>query len=62
MGIELENETIELSEGEMLVINKGKKHKKFENKEEKIMMIETKGVINNGDIKNDLTAKNDQWI
>jgi hypothetical protein len=26
------------------------------------MLIEPKGVINTGDIQNDFTAKNDQWI
>ena len=62
MGIELENETIELSEGEMLVIPKGTKHKPFAKQEAKIMLIEPKGVINTGDIQSDFTAKNDQWI
>tara|TARA_Y100000588_G_C14051886_1_gene837599 strand:+ start:519 stop:878 length:360 start_codon:yes stop_codon:yes gene_type:complete len=62
MGIELEDETIELNEGEMIVIPKGKKHKPYANKEAKIMLIEPKGVTNTGDISNDFTAENDQWI
>ena len=56
MGIEFEDQTVELSEGEMIVIPKGKKHKPYANKEAKIMIIEPKGVINTGDVTNDFTA------
>ena len=62
MGIEFEDQTIELKEGEMIVIPKGKKHKPYADKEAKIMIIEPKGVTNTGDVKNHLTAENDQWI
>ena len=62
MGIEFEDETVELSEGEMIVIPKGKKHKPYADKEAKIMIIEPKGVTNTGDITNDFTAENDQWV
>tara|TARA_B110000008_G_scaffold240900_1_gene248475 strand:+ start:156 stop:515 length:360 start_codon:yes stop_codon:yes gene_type:complete len=62
MGIEFENETIELSEGEMLVIPKGVRHKPFADHEAKIMLVEPKGVVNTGDTINEYTAKNDQWI
>ena len=62
MGIEFEDQTVELSEGEMIVIPKGKKHKPFAEEEAKIMLIEPKGVINTGDAFNKFTADNDQWI
>ncbi len=62
MGIEFEDQTIELSEGEMIVIPKGKKHKPYADKEAKIMIIEPKGVTNTGDVTNDFTAENDQWV
>ena len=62
IGIEFENETIELDEGEMIVIPKGIKHKPFASEEAKIMLIEPTGVTNTGDVKNEFTAKNDQWI
>ncbi len=62
MGIEFEDQTVELSEGEMIVIPKGKKHKPFADKEAKIMIIEPKGVTNTGDVINDFTAENDQWV
>ena len=62
MGIEFEDQTIELSEGEMIVIPKGKKHKPYADKEAKIMIIEPKGITNTGDVTNDFTAENDQWV
>jgi len=62
IGIEFEDETIELSAGEMIVVPKGKKHKPFAEEEAKIMLIEPKGVINTGDALSKLTADNDQWI
>ena len=62
ISIEFEDEVIQLKEGEMIVVPKGRKHKPFAEEESKIMLIEPKGVINTGDKKNELTKKNDQWI
>ena len=62
INIEFEDQIVELNAGEMIVVPKGKKHKPYADKEAKIMIIEPKGVINTGDVTNDLTAKNDQWV
>ena len=62
ISIEFENETIEINEGEMIVVPKGKKHRPFAKKEAKIMLIEPQGVVNTGNIESELTASNDQWI
>ena len=62
MGIEFEDETVELEAGEMIVVPKGKKHKPFAEKDAKIMLVEPRGVVNTGDVENELTAENDQWI
>ena len=62
MGIEFEDEIIELAAGEMIVIPKGKKHKPFADDEAKIMLIEPKGITNTGDVANNFTVANDQWI
>ena len=51
-----------LSEGEMIVVPKGKKHRPYADKEAKIMLIEPKGVRNTGDIVSDLTSDDNQWI
>ena len=60
--IEFEDETVELSEGEMIVVPKGKKHRPYADEEAKIMLIEPKGVRNTGDIVNDLISDDNQWI
>ena len=62
MNIEFEERTVELNEGEMLVVPKGQKHKPFAESEAKIMLVEPKDVVNTGNQKNELTAKNDQWV
>ena len=60
--IEFEDETINLTSGEMIVVPKGTKHRPYANEEAKIMLVEPIGVVNTGDQKDDLTAPNDQWI
>ena len=60
--IELEDSTVELSEGEMFIVPKGAKHKPIARGEAHIMLIEPRDVKNTGDIENELTAKNDIWI
>ena len=60
--IEFEDETMEINEGEMIVVPKGVKHKPFAEEEAKIMLIEPMGTVNTGEIEDKLTAPNDQWI
>ena len=62
INIEFEDETVELSEGEMIIVPKGKKHRPYADEEAKIMLIEPKGVRNTGDIVSDLTSDDNQWI
>ena len=62
IAIEFENETIEINEGEMIVIPKGKQHRPFAKQEAKIMLIEPRGVVNTGNIESEITAPSDQWI
>ena len=62
MIIELRDGIVELSKGEMYVVPKGVEHKPYAEKKCHIMLIEPRGVINTGDIKNELTAINDNWI
>ena len=62
MFIELEDETVELNEGEMYVVPRGVNHKPYAIEECKIMLVEPRGVLNTGNINNDLTASNDEWI
>ena len=62
MFIELEDETVELNEGEMYVVPKGVNHKPYALEECKVMLVEPRGVLNTGNKNNDLTASNDEWI
>ena len=62
INIEFEDETVELSEGEMIIVPKGKKHRPYADEEAKIMLIEPRGVRNTGDIVSDLTSDDNQWI
>ena len=62
MCIEMEHETVTLSEGEMYVVPKGVPHKPYAEKECKIMIIEPKGVLNTGNQKNSRTSKKDVGI
>ena len=60
--IEFEDKTIQINEGEMIVVPKGVKHKPYANKEAKIMLVEPSGVVNTGDKEDKLTALNDEWV
>ena len=62
MIIEFRDGIVELSKGEMYVVPKGVEHKPYAEKECHIMLIEPRSVINTGNINNELTAVNDNWI
>ena len=62
MNIEFENETVQLNEGEMLVVPKGVEHKPYADSECKVMLVEPRGVVNTGNADSELTADNDVWI
>ena len=62
MKIEFEDRTIELREGEMLVVPKGVRHKPYAEAECKAMLVEPRGVVNTGDTGDELTADNDVWV
>ena len=62
MNIEFENETVRLTEGEMLVVPKGVEHKPYAETEFKVMLVEPRGVVNTGEADSELTADNDVWI
>lgn len=55
--IELEDQTLQLNQGEMVVIPKGINHRPFAPKEAKIMLFEPASTLNTGNIKNEKTVK-----
>ena len=48
--------------GEMIIVPKGVAHKPYSKKEAKVLMIEPRGTVNTGDVVNQLTLSNDNWI
>ena len=62
MCIEFRDRTVQLSEGEMIVIRRGEEHKPFADKECRVLLVEPKGVVNTGAVGGQLTAENDVWI
>jgi|TARA_B100000959_G_scaffold246032_1_gene271158 mannose-6-phosphate isomerase-like protein (cupin superfamily) len=62
MGIEFEDGVVELSEGEMLVVPKGVRHRPRADSECKVMLVEPRGVVNTGSAKSDFLAPNDDWV
>lgn len=62
LTIHFRDSNVELGEGEMYVVPKGKEHKPVAKEECQILLIEPKGVINTGGVVSSFTAKNDIWI
>ena len=62
MIIEFRDRVVELTKGEMYVVPKGVEHKPYAEKECHIMLIEPRGIVNTGQITNERTAVNDNWI
>ena len=62
MYIQLENNKVKLSKGEMYIVPKGVEHKPYADKECKILIIEPKGIINTGEEEGELTVSKEKWI
>ena len=62
MYIQLKNNKVKLSKGEMYIVPKGVEHKPYADKECKILIIEPKGIINTGEEKGNLTVSKEKWI
>ena len=62
MSINLKDDIVNLSKGDMYVVPKGVQHKPFSKDECNIMIIEPKGVRNTGEKRGELTSENDIWI
>ena len=62
LEIQLRDGTVNLNEGEMYVVPKGKEHRPIAVEECQILLIEPAGLVNTGDAQSELTAPNDVWI
>ena len=63
LQIKFKDGFVDLKQGEMFVVPKGLEHMPCAEKEAKILLIEPRGVVNTGDLKqSELTSENDIWI
>ncbi|KAN0023142.1 hypothetical protein ACTFIU_009225 [Dictyostelium citrinum] len=62
LRIDFRDGSVQLNEGEMFVIKKGKEHKPYAENEVQVLLLEPRGVVNTGNEGGNLTAENDVWI
>ena len=62
MRIDFRDGAVELSEGEMVVVPRGKEHKPFAERECKILLIEPTETVNTGDAGGDRTVADLEWV
>ncbi|MDG1330767.1 MAG: cupin domain-containing protein [Crocinitomicaceae bacterium] len=60
--IELEDETLELNQGEFVIIPKGVEHKPYAPEEVHVMLFEPASTLNTGDAESDLKVSNPDRI
>ena len=62
MIMNFRDRTMEINEGEMIVIPKGVEHKPSSVNGYKALLIEPEGVPNTGNVKSDVTIKKIEWV
>jgi len=62
MKIEFRDRTVTLKSGELFVVPKGVEHKPVSEEECKVMLIEPAGTVNTGEVENDQTVAEIDWI
>ncbi|MGE0568351.1 MAG: cupin domain-containing protein [Bacteroidia bacterium] len=56
--MELRDKTIEINEGEFVIIPRGTEHKPVASEEVSVLLFEPASTLNTGNVENDLTKKN----
>ncbi len=62
MRVDFRGGAVELSEGEMVVVPRGKEHKPFAEQECKVLLIEPVETVNTGDAGGERTVADLEWI
>jgi len=60
--IKLRDQDIHLEAGELVIIPKGIEHLPVAMEEAHILLLEPKAALNTGDVKNERTVINEEWI
>lgn len=62
LQMKLRDKDIEVKEGEFIIIPKGVEHKPVADNEVHLLLIEPKTTLNTGNVENDKTVNNPDWI
>lgn len=62
MSIMFRDSQVDLQTGDLFVVDRGVEHKPFASQVCKVLLIEPKGTVNTGDIRNAQTESNSSWI
>ena len=62
MGIELQEETVSLTEGEFFIVPRGVEHRPVAKTEAHVLMLEPMSTLNTGNIGGDRTVDDPEWI
>jgi mannose-6-phosphate isomerase-like protein (cupin superfamily) len=62
LKIEFRDKTVNLKENEFIIVPRGVEHKPVSDEEVSIMLFEPASTLNTGDIQNELTKKDLNWI
>lgn len=62
LKMEYENYSVELQEGEFMIVPRGVKHRPVAVEEVHLLLFEPATILNTGDVKNDLTLENPERI
>lgn len=60
--IKLRDQDIQLEEGELIVIPRGVEHMPVAEEEAHILLLEPKATLNTGDVQNERTVTDEEWI
>lgn len=60
--MDFRDKTVELKEGEMLVVPKGVEHRPRADEEVNVMLFEPAATLNTGNVQNELTRSKLEWI
>ena len=60
--IKLRDQDIQLEEGELVVIPKGVEHLPVAEEEVHLLLLEPKSTLNTGDVQNERTVTDEEWI
>lgn len=62
LTMKFRDKDVRVNEGEFIIVPKGVEHKPVANQEVHLMLLEPKTTLNTGNVKNEKTVENPEWI